>query len=156
MLLKLAFLQLIPKATYHHFVGNTESHLDKIFFYRNVIEEESLQRIECGLLIDSHHDLLVSTVSILSSDEEDSTDGNVVAPVIENKRGKVIWSEQGIEEYQLLIHPPLERLQELWLNSPSKTSVALLLESTNNLLSSCAAKTNRTKSLISKNVSHSS
>ena len=154
------FLQtLIPKATYHHFVGNTESHLDKIFFSRNVIKEESLQRIECGLtnpLIDSHHDLLVSTVSIPSSDEEDSTDGNVVAPVIENKRVKVIWSEQGIEEYQLLIHPHLERLQELWLNSPSKTSVALLLESTNNLLSSCAAKTNRTKSLISKNVSHSS
>ena len=72
---------------------------------------------------------------------------NVVAPKVTNNRVKVLWSDEGIEEYQLLVLPHLTRLQELWLPSPSRSSSSLLLESTNNLFTTSAALCNRTISL---------
>jgi hypothetical protein len=140
---------IIPKPTYHHFVGNgkSDSFLDKILFSSSALKPETLQTIECGQtnpLVDSHHDLLVSSFEIPDEANEDSTDVKVTAPVIENKRVKVIWSDAGIQEYQSLVLPHLSRLQELWLSSPSKSCTGLLLQSTYNVLNACAALTNKT------------
>ena len=140
---------IIPKPTYHHFVGNgkSDSYLDKILFTSTALKAETLQTIECGQtnpLVDSHHDLLVSCFEIPDEARDDSTDGKVTAPVIENKRVKVIWSDAGIQEYQSLVLPHLSRLQELWLSSPTRTSTSLLLQSTYNVLNDCAALTNKT------------
>ena len=52
--------------------------------------------------------------------------------------------------YQSLLIPHLERLQELWPPVRSRKSVSLLVESTNEALASCAAATNKIISLASK------
>ena len=64
-----------------------------------------------------------------------------------NKRLKVFWSDSGIEEYQNIVVPHLLRLQDLWLSSSSRTSSSLLLEATNNALTSSALLTNKTIAL---------
>ena len=69
---------------------------------------------------------------------------NVVAPLVKNKRLKVLWSDDGVHDYQNLVCPHLSRLQELWLVDPTRNSIKLLLESTNSLLTSSAALTNKT------------
>ena len=146
----------LPSPTYHHFVGygKSDSYLDKILFSGSVEHQETLKHTECSLsnpLVNSHHDLLVSEIVIPDIETEDTTTAeNIVAPTIENNRVKVIWSDDGKRQYQDLVAPHLSRLQELWLSSSSRTSISLLLESTNNLLIYCAAKSNRTVALNSK------
>ena len=46
-----------------------------------------------------------------------------------------------------MVVPHLARLQELWLQTPSRTSISLLLESTNSALVSSAAASNKTIAL---------
>ena len=75
------------------------------------------------------------------------SEDNLVAPKVDNKRLKVVWCDAGVEEYQSIVAPHLSRLQNLWLTSPSRSQISLLLEATNNLLSSSAARTNKTISL---------
>ena len=72
---------------------------------------------------------------------------NIVAPVAENNRLKVLWTDSGIADYQSLVGPQLQRIQRQWLSSTSRTSVSLLLESTNNILATSAAMTNDTIAL---------
>ena len=74
---------------------------------------------------------------------------NIKASRIDNTRVKVTWSESGIKEYQLLVRSHLLRLQSLWLESPTKSCLSLFIQSTNHILTSTAAKTNKTKSLAS-------
>ena len=57
------------------------------------------------------------------------------------------WTDEGIEAYQDLVLPHLERLQNLWLSSPSKNNVAMFLESSTDLLTSCAKYTNKFNSI---------
>ena len=139
----------IPHPTYHHFLGNgqSDSFLDRILFSDSVLHQEILLDILCknlNPLVDSHHDVIISSWSLPVERAENVSGGNIVAPRIENNRLKVGWSDEGIAEYQKMVVPHLTRIQELWLTSPSKTSVSLLLESTNNLLTSCAERTNKT------------
>ena len=139
----------IPKPTYHHFMGDgkSDSNLDRILHSSSVCQSESIVNLECSLknpLIDSHHDLLISKFFIPAVKIEASDNQNVVAPTLPHTRLKVIWSDDGIEKYQAIVAPQLSRIQELWLSPSSKTSVSLLLESTNNVIASCAAQSNRT------------
>ena len=111
---------------------------------------ENFIDIHCKLsdpLIESHHDMIISSWSVTEKKDDLSPDENIVAPKIENNRRKVIWSDSGIEEYQKLVVPHLVRLQELWLQTPSRTSLSLLLESTNSVLISSAAASNKTIAL---------
>ena len=132
--------------TYHHFVGRSESFLDRILFTSSLSQPEVLKTIHCKLaepFINSHHDMLITTWSVPSMKTPATSTDNIVAPKVENNRHKVIWSDSGIEAYQELVIPHLSRLQELWLHSSSRTSSSLLLEATNNVLSSSALKTNK-------------
>ena len=146
-------LTRISEPTYHHLMGNgkSDSNLDRIMYPSSAASPEFIDRIVCKLhnpLINSHHDLLLSAFSIQSEDLPSASIENVVAPIIENKRQKVIWSDAGIEDFQSLVVPHLKRLQELWLSqSPSKTTLSLFLESTNNVLTTCAGMTNQTINL---------
>ena len=81
------------------------------------------------------------------------SDDNVTAPKVENNRINVVSTDTGIENYQYLVVPELERIQQQWLSSSklSKTSISLLLESTNNILSTAAKMTNKAVKLNSKN-----
>ena len=143
-LLQLSF----PKPTYHHFVGHGESdsNLDQNLYSSSAVHPETLICIECSKsnpLVNSHHDLIISVAHLPHVQTLDQPSDNVTAPIIENERMKIVWSDQGIEQYQALLTPHLHRLQQLWLSSPTKSCTSLLLESTNNLLTSCAAKTNK-------------
>ena len=138
---------LMQHPTYHHFVGGSASFLDRIFFSNNISQPELLQSIHCKLsepLINSHHDMLVSSWSVPHMSFQDTSEDNIVAPKVDNKRLKVLWSDAGIEEYQSIVAPHLSRLQNLWLTSPTRTQISLVLEATNNVLSVSAAKTNKT------------
>ena len=142
----------IPFPTYHHFLGSglSDSFLDKLLYSESVIDREILIDIHCKLsdpLIESHHDMIISSWSVPEKKEHLSSDENIVAPKVVNNRQKVVWSDTGIEEYQKLVVPHLARLQELWLQTPSRTSISLLLESTNSVLTSSAAATNKTIAL---------
>ena len=148
------FLQVeLSKPTYHHFLGagKSDSYLDRILFSESLQHPKSVSTIECKLenpLVDSHHDILVSKFFLPNvSDEATDTKDNKGAPLIPNDRLKVLWTDDGIEDYQNLVAPELSRIQDLWLATPTRTSMSLLLESTNNILISCASSTNRTISL---------
>ena len=139
----------IPHPTYHHFVGNglSDSFLERILFSRSLAQHEILLNIHCKQtepLIASHHDLLVSSWSIPHVAIQEVPTNNTVAPMIENKRVRVVWSDEGVEEYQKLVAPHISRIQELWLSTLSRTSVSLLLQSTNNIFTSFASHTNKT------------
>ena len=146
---------LIEHPTYHHFLGGGESDsfLDKVMFPKHLLHPETLVRIICKLnnpLIDSHHDMILSSWTLLDEIQEEDSPENVAAPIIPNLRQKVLWSDAGIEAFQEAVLPHLTRLQEIWLPNPSKSSLAFLPESTTNLLISCASSTNKTFSLASK------
>ena len=139
----------IPHKTYHHFLGQgmSDSSLDRIMFSKSVNKPETLLNIHCKLtdpLVASHHDLLVSSWTSDGQENEEQSSINVEAPILVNNRCRVVWSDEGIAEYQRIAGPHLLRIQELWLQNPTKTSLSLLLDSTNRILSSCAAFTNKT------------
>ena len=48
------------------------------------------------------------------------------APRIRNNRVKTFWSDEGIESYQVMLEPHLLRLQQLWLDTPTKSCLSLL------------------------------
>ena len=146
-----SFISLdIPHPTYHHFVGDgsSDSHLDRIFHSESIETPEKLSRLHCKLsnpLIESHHDILISTVELEHTVREDF-ENNIVAPKVENTRTRVAWSEAGIEAYKALVVPKLQLIQETWFNTPNITPsiMSLGLQSTNTALVESACETNRT------------
>ena len=92
--------------------------------------------------IDSHHDLIISTISLPFVEHENTT-YNEKAPKIDNTRIKILWSEDGIEQYQKLVSPVLSSLRDSWLDISSSSSISILLQSTNEVLSTAAKATNK-------------
>ena len=144
--------------TYHHFLGEgkSDSNLDKLLFSDSLQFPEILLTIHCKLedpRIDSHHDMLISSWTVPDVPLLKPSEDNVTAPKVENNRTRVVWTDAGIENYQHLVVPELERIQQQWLSSSklSKTSLSLLLESTNNILTTTAKMTNEAIKLSSKN-----
>ena len=140
--------------TYHHFTGNgkSDSALDKIISSNDIRKSESIKHIVCKLdnpAVESHHDVIISTFHLPVIATNDISTNNIEAPKVENNRSKVVWSDEGIENYQNIVIPELQRIQELWLTfpDPTKTLLSLFCESTNNILSSCAIKTNKSVKL---------
>ena len=127
--------------TYHHFVGNgnSNSRLDKLFSSLGLIYPESVSNIICKLdnpAVSSHHDIIVSEFHLPLIEAHDAPSDNLKAPKVDNNRYKVLWSDEGVENYQQIVGPELERVQHLWFSSPnpSKTLLSLLCESTNRIL----------------------
>ena len=124
-----------------------------IFFHSsNLLYPEQIQDIICKLedpLIDSHHDMIISTWTLENAPATQPSSDNITAPKIDNHRHKVLWTNSGIEEFQDLVLPHLKRIQDLWLSSPSRSSLSMLLDSTSTILTSCASLTNKTSTLAS-------
>ena len=141
----------IPHPTYHHFVGNGlyDSHLDKIFFSSDTQCLEQLSHLHCKLdhpLIGSHHDMLVSVLHVPKQDSLVLPNQNLIsAPRVPNKRTKIIWSESGIADYQRMLAPLLQLIQDVWLTSPAPSSsvMSLCLQSTTRVLTDSALATNK-------------
>ena len=144
----------INHKTYHHFVGNGmfDSNIDVILQSSDQNPKESVTAILCKNVypnIHSHHDIIISTIN-LPLDPVESAIPCSSAPVIKNKRHKIVWSDDNIAEYQELISDSLSCLRERWLNSSSKSSVSILLRVSSEILSLAAVSTNKVISLATK------
>ena len=137
----------ISHKTYHHFVGGGvfDSNIDVILHSAESSTTEQIGEILCGKdipLIESHHDIIVSSFSLPKIDPEACKEPSP-PPVIENSRIRTVWADENIENYQDLINDNLDTLRERWLNPNSRTSVSILLEQTSNILKSAAMATNK-------------
>ena len=148
----------VDHPTYHHFMGggSSDSHLDRLLYPKSCQLPENLITILCRNkepMIYSHHDLLVSEFSLAShlpqahncsaKPKPCTPIKNNLAPRVENTRTRVVWSDVGTQEYQSLVQPQLQAIQDLWLNPSSKSCMSLLLQATNDVMSCAAAQTNK-------------
>ena len=78
-------------------------------------------------LINSHHDLLVSTTLIPAAHTASSQNVSS-APKVPNNRTKILWSEEDIEAYQSLVGHFLPEIGHRWSDSTSKISISILLD----------------------------
>ena len=95
-------------------------------------------------IIDSHHDIIFSHITLpFIGLENHNSNEHLEAPRIENDRTKILWSEDGILEYQMLVSPVLSSLRENWSDVSSPSSLSVLLQTTNEILSTAAKSTNK-------------
>ena len=91
----------------------------------------------------SHHDAILSSIPLNFMDSSSQASSSDV-PTMENNRHRIIWSEENLQNYCDLIHPVLADLQATWLDdSPSPSSISVLLQQTNTVLSSAAKFTQK-------------
>ena len=134
--------------TYHHFVGNGlfDSEIDVLLYQGPELVVETLVKILCKLdspFIDSTHDVILSSCSLPNVPVPPPDARNVTAPRIVNDRVKIIWDDDGIEDYEALIGTSLRDIREQWGNPSSRSSISLLLSSTYACLSLAAISTNK-------------
>ena len=142
----------IDHKTYHHFMGQgkSDSDLDVLLYSNQDLVDEQLLQIKCGQvdqLVDSHHDVVVSTCTIPCVANTNVKPLLNPAPRIEHRRHRIAWSEEGLAEYELIVSRLLPGIRERWLLSSSRASASILFQSTNALLSLAASLTNRVISL---------
>ena len=134
--------------SHHHFMGLGlhDAQLD-VLLHRSSHPPEILTDIFCKLkhpLVDSAHDIIISTCKIQSrpSISRDLSE-NVKAVKMVNDRVKIKWEDENIPEYEHLVGDNLARLRDSWPGSSSPSSVSILLQSTNDVLSTCAKASNK-------------
>ena len=146
----------IPHKTYHHFVGHGtfDSNVDVIIHSSDAPYTEVLSDIFCiddFPIMNSHHDIIMSSFSLPICDLERPSEDLVTAPRVDHSRLKIKWSEEGISEYQEELSDKLLKARLNWLNPSSKTSIAILLNLTHEILQKAASSTNTS---IPLNVPH--
>ena len=142
--------------TYHHFVGdgNFDSEIDVILLHGQDISE-SVDEIICKLdspFVNSHHDVILSTCTLPSAPPSPPQNDLVEAPRVTNDRIKIIWEEDGIPNYESLIGTSLACLRERWGTPSCKSTISILLSSTNSILSYAARSTNKSIDLSSTRI----
>ena len=140
--------------TYHHFIGDGcfDSEIDILLVYGKDVSE-TLTRIICKLdspLVESHHDVILSSCSLPTARASPIEEDLVTAPRISNNRTKIIWSDDGIKNYEEMVGTALSDLSTRWGNSASRTSLSVLLSSTYQCLSFAACSTNKFIDLSTK------
>ena len=91
----------------------------------------------------SHHDAILSTVSIPADTVPPPDQELVTAPKQEYSRIKIMWSEEGILDYQEEVSNKLAEIRLRWLDPLSETSLTILLHRTNDILCEAAVRTNK-------------
>ena len=142
----------INHKTYHHFLGGGafDSSIDIILQSAKSPSLESISTIYCNQewpSVDSHHDIIISSVKLPVFEKEQEQENLVTAPKLDISRQKVQWSEQGIKMYRELVTSFLTDIRLKWLDPLSRTSLSVLLASTNDILNRCAVATNKSVSL---------
>ena len=138
--------------SHHHFTGQGlhDAQLD-VLLHQNVSTPEVLTNVICKLshpLVESAHDIILSLCPLtpqapILHDESE----NIRAVKVNNDRVKIIWDPENTPMYQDLVGDSLARLRETWSDSSSPSAVSILLQSTNDTLSTFAAATNKTVKL---------
>ena len=140
--------------TYHHFMGDgkSDSSIDVILSSTVSCDgtpsppSEHLLDILCRnqdtRIFNSHHDAIITQLALSHFDtpEEHTTDE---IPTVVNSRHKIIWSDESLQEYSDLILPVLAQLREDWLVSSSPSCMSVLIQHTNNILTSAAKSTQK-------------
>ena len=139
----------INHKTYHHFMGrgSFDSNIDVILFSSGSKFDETLSRIFCKLDnpdMESHHDAIVTSICFPVSPHCEEPQDLLVAPKVDLSRHKVLWSQEGISLYQQEVSADLSQARITWLNPLSRTSLAVLLLQTNEILTRAAISTNKT------------
>ena len=150
----------VSHPTYHHFVGSgtSDSNLDKILVTSNMVDKEILSKVLCKFdepFIDSHHDIILSSFDLTKIVSTSKHSVKALAPVIPNSRHRISWSEEGVQAYQSIVVPKIETIQNLWMRPLSRSNLSLLLDATNEVLTSSALTTNKSSSLASKTLPRS-
>ena len=143
--------------SYHHFMGSgaSDSELDVLLYSNDYGVKEELVSIHCKHLdhhVDSHHDLLLSVSSLpspVTSPEPPDNSTNLVAPKLPNIRHRIFWTESSAQEYESVVSQYLPAVRQRWLNSASETSMDVLIESTNMILTETALLLNKSVQLSS-------
>ena len=138
----------IGHKTYHHFLGGGafDSNIDIILQPRDAPFDEVVTNIFCGHEypeIDSHHDIIISSVSLPVTGQVPPEDDTSQAPRAHFPRCKILWSDEGIVKYRDMVTTKLAECRTRWLNPTSVTSLAILFHTTNNILSKSAKTTNK-------------
>ena len=136
--------------SHHHFTGQGlyDAQLDVLLHQPQAAPAEVLHQIVCKLdnpLVDSAHDLIISTCQVphclpCPSDLSE----NITATKIENKRTKILWDDENLPLFQSLVCDNLGRLRDTWGDHSSPAAVSVLLQSTNDVLTTGAAASNAT------------
>ena len=84
--------------TYHHFLGDGawDSALDVLLHQVHNGASEQVQNIICKLtnpLLSSHHDMIISSLTLPPRKYEETSENVIVAPKVENLRTKIIWDQ---------------------------------------------------------------
>ena len=133
--------------TYHHFMGSGESdsHLDRLLYSEHSRFPETLREIHCKLenpLVNSHHDLIVSSFTLPHVPILPEETTNLTAPVVKNSRVRIKWSELGITQYKMVASKQLDRAWDMWSNPKSRSSLSVLIQTTSSILNQAACLTN--------------
>ena len=144
----------IDHKTYHHFLGEGlfDSEIDLILQSTNAPNKEKVEIVLCQNQfpeIDSHHDIILSSVLIPVGNTPSSTDFLISAPRIDHSRQKIVWSEENLPTYQAQVTSKLAKLRNDWCIPDSSASVSILLSLTNQVLNQAASSTNKSISLNS-------
>ena len=98
--------------SHHHFIGGgaSDAQLDLLLYSG---PPESLTTIVCSLsnpLVNSHHDLILSSFPLKFKPVEPESAGLIQAPKLNNTRVKIRWDDAGMDRYKLLVSQSLARL----------------------------------------------
>ena len=134
--------------THHHFMGNgsADAQLDLLLYSGPDNHAETLSSIMCSRtnpLVCSHHDIILSNLPLPPEASQTPSSGLISAPRVPNRRVKILWDDDKIPAYENLVSHQLTQLMNLWQPPYSPTTFSLLLQSTNDILSTCAQSTNR-------------
>ena len=94
-------------------------------------------------MVESHHDMILSTISLPITSGGDVNDDILIAPKVENSRVKVLWQDDSILDYQAQVAQKLSSLRNVWSNSSSKSSLSILIDLSNTALTETAVATNK-------------
>ena len=147
----------IPHKTYHHFVGAGafDSDIDIILHGVSNPFPEEVTAVLCKFKhpeILSHHDIILSKFELLPQHTQHEQLNLITAPRAQLAREKVVWTEEGAESYKNAVSPHLRRLRDTWLTPDSQTSMSILLDMTNVIMSKSASYVNQTKTVGKKHV----
>ena len=136
----------INHKTYHHFMnqGLSDSNIDVLIHPEN--NKETLEKVLCSksnALVDSSHDVLVSTCSLPCLPVSEIPCNNITAPKVEHSKHKIVWSEEGIKNYQNLLSRTLPTLELEYADIDLPETASVLFNITNHILTGAAKATNK-------------
>ena len=118
--LNLLSLKSVPilHNTYHHFVGDGlfDSNIDVILTSVNADGTEEVTEIICkyeNYMIESHHDIILSSLKLPVYARTDNHDGLLEAPTVPNSRVKIISKDINIPDYQKQVSTKLATLRNI-------------------------------------------